>query len=667
MGVGGSFWELLKPYARPEGFDYIRNKRVAVDLSFWIVQQETATKANVRNPHLRLTFFRTINLFSKFGAFPVFVVDGTPSPLKSQARIARFFRGSGIDLSGLPVVEEGVSVERNAEFSRRVQECVELLELLGIPVLKAREEAEALCAQLNSEGHVDACITADSDAFLFGAKCVIKCLRPNCKEPLECYHMSDIESGLGLKRKHLIAISLLVGNDYDLNGVQGIGLDTAVRFVQGFSEDEILNRLQEKGNGATVFDGAVKSMDDSIPCLDEKSPRPKVPHCSTFPRKGCLEKPEGFACDCSTSDADHKEKEQKKQEMDDSIPSLDERSPRPKVPHCSICGHPGRKKSHLKFSCDFCGTFPRRGCLEKPEGFVCDCSTCDMDRKEKAQKKQENWQLRVCKKIAMEQNFPNNEIIELYLSNNHGHFTEKDGPHISWESPKTEVLVDFLAYHQHWEPSYIRQRMLPMLSTIFFREKALNPTNTLLYGQYEFDSIQRVKVRFGHQFFVVKWKKAVHAMASVAYTIPGDSDIEQEKLTEVDESIDLLDECNVPQIHVDDGCWFLLTDENMDLVRAAFPEEVNRFLLEKELKESKRRNKSGLRSEGVEEMPDSPKSKGVQLSITEFYRSAKVIFHEKPEDSAGNSDAQGRETSTEKRKASDSKLSKSVRRRLLFG
>ncbi|KAJ9680801.1 hypothetical protein PVL29_019959 [Vitis rotundifolia] len=75
---------------------------------------------------------------------------------------------------------------------------------------------------------------------------------------------------------------------------------------------------------------------------------------------------------------DHKEKEQKKQEMDDSIPSLDERSTRPKVPHCSICGHPGRKKSHHKFSNDFCGTFPRKGCLEKPEGFVCDCSTCDM-------------------------------------------------------------------------------------------------------------------------------------------------------------------------------------------------------------------------------------------------------------------------------------------------
>ena len=60
----------------------------------------------------------------QFGAFPVFVIDGTPSPLKSQARIARFFRASGIDLSDLPVAEEGVSVERNSAFSKCVRECV---------------------------------------------------------------------------------------------------------------------------------------------------------------------------------------------------------------------------------------------------------------------------------------------------------------------------------------------------------------------------------------------------------------------------------------------------------------------------------------------------------------------------------------------------------------
>lgn len=54
--------------------------------------------------------------------------------------------------------------------------------------------------------------------------------------------MSDIEDGLGLKRKHLIAMSLLVGNDFDSGGVLGIGVEKALRIVRAFSEDEILKR-----------------------------------------------------------------------------------------------------------------------------------------------------------------------------------------------------------------------------------------------------------------------------------------------------------------------------------------------------------------------------------------------------------------------------------------
>ncbi|KAM5555081.1 flap endonuclease GEN-like 1 [Rosa sericea] len=609
MGVGGKFWDLLKPYARHEGFDFLRNKRVAVDLSLWIVQHETAIKARARSPHLRLTFFRTINLFAKFGAFPVFVVDGNPSHLKSQARTARFFRSSGIDSSSLPVAEDGISAERNSRFSKYVQECVELLELLGIPVLKAKGEAEALCGQLNLEGDVDACITSDSDALLFGAKCVIKSFQSNSKEPFECYYMSDIEAGLGLKRKHMIAISLLVGNDHDLNGVPGIGLDTALRFVQTFSEDEILNRLRDIGNGdASLFQGGI-------------------------------------------------------QYVDDIVPSSAESSLKAKLSHCSFCGHPGSKKAHSKSSCEYCITNMDEGCLKKPEGFRCSCSSCDMDRKEKEQKKQENWRLKVLNKIALEQNFPNEEIIEMYLCNNHGYFSANEGPCISWESPKTELLVDFLAFHRLWEPSYIRQRMLPMLSTIYLKEMAETPVNNLLYGQYEFDSIDRLKIRNGHQFYVVKWKKAAPTMNSVTFTNPEEeSDILQDDVIEVDESISVWDdESDVPEIRNSDGCYFLLTDENMDLVQAAFPVEVDRFLQEKELKELKRRKASV--------MPETPpKPKGVQLNITEFYRStkAKKLETEAGEDLTQISVNQNAETSKEKRKPSSSNLPKSVRRRLLF-
>ncbi|KAL2505539.1 Flap endonuclease GEN-like 1 [Abeliophyllum distichum] len=601
MGVGGNFWDLLKPYARQEGFDFLRNKRVAVDLSYWIVQHETAIKGYTRNPHLRLTFFRTINLFSKFGAYPVFVVDGMPSPLKSQARAARFFRASGIDLSSLPVAEEGVSVKRNRAFVKNVEECVELLELLGMPVLKAKGEAEALCAQLNREGVVDACITADSDAFLYGAQCIIKRLQMNSKEPFESYHISDIEAGLGLTRNHLIAISLLVGNDHDLNGVAGIGIDTALRFVKCFSEGEILNRLHEIGRGdALVIQGSIDS---------------------------------------------------------EVLRSSDENSPKTKSSHCSHCGHPGSKRSHLKFSCEYCGSTAGHSCKQKLVGFKCDCSSCDLDKKEKERKKNEYWQINVCRKIALEKSFPNDEIIQMYLSSNH-HETDDD-PCMEWASPNNEMLVDYLTYQQHWEPSYIRQRMLPMLSTIYLRDMASTPTNDLLYGQYEFHSIQRVKIRFGHQFYVIKWKKAVNALSDPMYAIPQEPDILQIS-REPDESIDLLEEPNVPLVCINDGCCFLSTDEDMELVRNAFPEKVEQFLKEKELKERKsRKMKSSLQSEGTPENSESSTSRSLQLSITEFYRSSKVLCQDKREENAHG-------YSGGKRKEPSTRLSKSVRRRLLF-
>lgn len=614
MGVGGNFWDLLKPYVHHEGFDFLRNKRVAIDLSFWIVQHETAIRANARNPHLRLTFFRTINLFSKFGTFPVFVVDGVPSAMKSQARIARFYRNLDVNQLDFPVVEEGVSVERNSAFTRCVQECVELLTLLGMPVLKAKGEAEALCAQLNREGVVDACITADSDAFLFGAKRVIKCFRPNSKEPFECYHMSDIEAGLGLERKHLIAIALLVGTDHDLNGVQGIGIDTALRFVRSFHEDEIMDRLREmgKGNSPNLL-GNIKSVGDTRPSLDVSSPKIKSPHCSH-------------------------------------------------------CGHPGSKRAHLKFACEYCFSSASEGCVTKPVGFKCDCSSCDMHKKNKEQKKLEIWHMNVCKKIAMEQNFPNDEIIKMYLSTDNTKVTASDVQCMSWESPRTEMLIDFLSYHQHWDPSYIRQRLLPLLCTHYLRKFALNPTaNDLLHGQYEFHSIHRIKVRFGHQFYVVNWKKATPSVGNVAYSVaPDESDHQQKEdlSSQLNDSLDLMDEIDPPLIRVDDGCFFLLTDENMELVQAAFPEKVDRFLQEKELKEAKAKRK---RFDGHCDNSESAGSSSVQLSITEFYRSSKLLHKEKRGEQLADNSPERNASKESTKSSSPQHLSKSVRRRLLFG
>ena len=86
--------------------------------------------------------------------------------------------------------------------------------------------------------------------------------------------MSDIEAGLGLKRKHLIAISLLVGNDHDMNGVRGIGLDTALHFVQAFSEDDILNRYKSFGVKYIYHLKFVNKIIEYVPLRWEKLQKP---------------------------------------------------------------------------------------------------------------------------------------------------------------------------------------------------------------------------------------------------------------------------------------------------------------------------------------------------------------------------------------------------------
>ncbi|KAK3129676.1 hypothetical protein QOZ80_6BG0483170 [Eleusine coracana subsp. coracana] len=636
MGVGGSFWDLLKPYARHEDAGYLRGRRVAVDLSFWVVSHSTAIRARspqARRPHLRTTFFRTLSLFAKMGALPVFVVDGEPSPLKSQARAARFFRGSGLDLSALPSTEAEPESSaaaapvkgRNAAFTRSVAECVEMLEYLGMPILRATGEAEALCAQLNNEGHVDACITADSDAFLFGAKTVIKVLRSNCKEPFECYHIADIESGLGLKRKQMVAMALLIGSDHDLHGVPGFGVETALRFVQLFDEDNILEKLNEIGRGIYPFS-------------------------------------EGFD----------------KAHIDD-LPSPSIKSPIARSPHCSHCGHPGSKKNHIKVGCNYCLVDALENCMEKPAGFKCECPSCDEARNLKEKRRHENWQIKVCKRIAAETNFPNEEIIKMYLSDNN--LDKENGvPLLSWNKPDVEALVDLLTYKQNWEPSYIRQTMLPMLSTIYLRDMASSPsTPLLLYDQYEFHSVQRIKIRYGYPYYLVKWKRATRGMISSVSTKKSDmegemneeiviSDDEEEEATMASESPELLDEPDVPQVLSDDSCTFLLTDEDIQLVSAAFPKEAKRFQEEQRLKEAKsraRKSKSKLANSAFE-TPNGPRPSGVQRSIKEFYRSTKGPSIESGKQPVGESST----AKASSRKSPDTDLSqdqpKSIRRRLQF-
>ncbi|EEH60091.1 uncharacterized protein MICPUCDRAFT_10761, partial [Micromonas pusilla CCMP1545] len=122
-------------------------------------------------------------------------------------------------------------------------EVQQLLTLFGIPYIIAPQEAEAQCAWLDREGFVDAVITDDSDAFLFGAKTIYRNVFES-KKYVEFYDANRVDADLGLDRAKMAQLALLLGSDYT-EGVTGVGIVNALEVVLNFPGVEGLTKFAE--------------------------------------------------------------------------------------------------------------------------------------------------------------------------------------------------------------------------------------------------------------------------------------------------------------------------------------------------------------------------------------------------------------------------------------
>ncbi|KAK6070650.1 hypothetical protein SCUP515_08259 [Seiridium cupressi] len=107
----------------------------------------------------------------------------------------------------------------------------EVFNHLGIPLRNAPGEAEAECAELEKAGLVDAVMTVDGDAFVFGSRIVLEKL--NAKDGVAMvrqYRMDDLEQcnmpnkdpSSVLTQRHFLQLALMSGGDYH-NGIPGCG------------------------------------------------------------------------------------------------------------------------------------------------------------------------------------------------------------------------------------------------------------------------------------------------------------------------------------------------------------------------------------------------------------------------------------------------------------
>lgn len=211
----------------------------------------TDSKGNITS-HLIGLFSRTTNIMKK-NIKPIFVFDGKPPELKINEQIKRKEIKQEAQVK-YEIAKESKNIEDMKKFASRtskltkemVQDSKALLAALGIPIVQAPSEGEAQAAHLVKKGHAYALATQDADGFLFGAPRLIKNLTISGRKrfgatsksiDLEMYELSKILNHLSIDQDQLIALGMLVGTDYNLGGIRGIGPKKALALVKKNRDD----------------------------------------------------------------------------------------------------------------------------------------------------------------------------------------------------------------------------------------------------------------------------------------------------------------------------------------------------------------------------------------------------------------------------------------------
>ncbi|KDR75394.1 hypothetical protein GALMADRAFT_249443 [Galerina marginata CBS 339.88] len=281
MGVPG-LWETLNKVGKStslvhlavrDGFEQNssgrRGYRIGVDASIWF--HHASFSKGGENPEMRGLFFRLI-FFAKLPIIPLFVFDGRERP--------KIKRGSKLGKSGNHPRERGFK---------------HLLDAFGMEWREARGEAEAELAYLNQLGHIDAILTDDCDALLFGARTIIKNissklsgnkgnLAKNSAEKADNHHTMvynavDIQADptIALSRGGLILFALLAGGDYH-KGVDKVGKKIAHGLARCDFSDELLNAYENLRNCKPELDQFLRRWRERVNLELKENKRGFLPH-----------------------------------------------------------------------------------------------------------------------------------------------------------------------------------------------------------------------------------------------------------------------------------------------------------------------------------------------------------------------------------------------------
>jgi len=199
--------------------------------------------------HLSGLLYRTSNLV-ELGIKPIFVFDGKPPVLKA----AEIQRRKQVKVEAKVHYEKAVAkgdmvkARRFAQATTSMKDYMKddaqrLLDLMGLPWVQAPSEGEAQAAHMTKRGDSDYCGSQDYDSLLFGAPMLLRNVTISGRRKLprkniyievvpELVVMDKVLKECEITYEQLIDVGILVGTDFNPDGIKGLGPKTALKLVK---------------------------------------------------------------------------------------------------------------------------------------------------------------------------------------------------------------------------------------------------------------------------------------------------------------------------------------------------------------------------------------------------------------------------------------------------
>ena len=213
--------------------------------------------------HISGLFYRNIKLI-EYNIKPVYVFDGVPNILKKEelTRRRQMKKAAVIKMNEAIDSQDFETARKYAQStskvnSKMIEDSKKLLNLMGISVVQANEDAESQAAYLVNNNMVYAAGSQDYDTLLFGAKRMIRNLSHNrtkkvknttIKIPIQWIKLEKLLESLEIDQNQLIDVGILSGVDF-YPGIRGIGTKSAYELIKTHKslDNLVENKIKSRG------------------------------------------------------------------------------------------------------------------------------------------------------------------------------------------------------------------------------------------------------------------------------------------------------------------------------------------------------------------------------------------------------------------------------------